>query len=702
MRAGRRHMMKNPSAEADQFQRRAAIGFIGIAVAVTGLCFGYFRLQVLQHDEYQTRSEANRIKPRPVVPARGLIFDRNGKLLADNVPAFRLEVVPEQTGDLKATLKELGEVVNLSPEELQQFESTRKAIRSFRPVVLKLRLSEEERARLAVNRHRFPGVDVVPYLTRRYPYGDLFAHVVGYVGRLDVDDLAALGDSKYSALTHVGKSGLERKYEDRLRGEIGYENVEQNVEGRVLRVVNNVPSLPGADLQLSIDADLQLAAVKAFGDRDGAAIAVDPRTGEVLAMVSLPQFNPNLFVNGISHTDYNALTNNLSRPLFDRNLHGGTPPGSTLKPFAGLAGLESGLRKPEDKILSTGVFHIRGIGRGFGDAHAGGHGWVNLKESIAQSVNTYYYQLALDMGIARFDDYMSRYGFGRPTGIDLIGESSGILPSPEFKRTRFRQEWYLGDTVNAGIGQGMWKTTLLQLVQGTASLADGGTRHPLHLLRASRQGFNAPWLRAPQPQGDTISTSRENLAAVKEGMVAVVHGPTGTARAIGINAPYLIAGKTGTAQVVSNKNNLRRDPHSLPLNLRHQALFIAYAPADDPRIAVAVVVEHGGFGSSSAAPIARAIMDYWLLPKNNNAPVPHARPLPAGAVAPPPALADVALPPESERVPPARDREKVPPARVPNPEKVAPTPVPNPEKVAPTPVPDPEKVPPTRVPDPVP
>jgi penicillin-binding protein 2 len=643
MRAGRRHMMKNPSAEADQFQRRAAVGFIGIAVALAGLSFGYFRLQVLQHEEYRTRSEANRIKPRPVVPARGLIFDRNGKLLADNVPAFRLEVVPEQTGDLKATLAGLGELITLSQEELQQFESTRKAIRSFRPVVLKLRLSEEERARLAVNRHRFPGVDVVPYLTRRYPHGDLFAHVVGYVGRLDADDLEALGDSKYAALTHVGKSGLERKYEELLRGEIGYENVEQNVEGRVLRVVNNVPSKPGADLQLSIDADLQMAAVKAFGERDGAAVAVDPRTGEVLAMVSLPQFNPNLFVNGISHANYNALTNNVSRPLFDRNLHGGTPPGSTLKPFVGLAGLESGLRKPSDRILSTGVFRIRGLGRGFGDAHAGGHGLVDLKESIAQSVNTYYYQLALDMGIDKFDDYMRRYGFGRPTGIDLIGESAGILPSPEFKRTRFRQEWYLGDTVNSGIGQGMWKTTLLQLAQATASLAADGHRHPLHLLRASRQGFNAPWLRAPQPPGDRISTNQQNIAAVKEGMVAVVHGPTGTARAIGFKSPYLIGGKTGTAQVVSNRNNLRLDPRHLPLHLRHQALFIAYAPADDPRIAVAVIVEHGGFGSSSAAPVARAIMDAWLLPKTTSAPLPQAKPQPRGA--PPP------LPAETEHNP---------------------------------------------------
>lgn len=628
MRGSRRLLMKNPHAEADQFKRRALVGFIGIAVALGGLCVGYFRLQVMQHEEYRTRSEANRIKPRPIVPARGLIFDRKGKLLADNVPAYRLEVVPEQAGDLKATLAGLAELVSLSPEELQQFEATRKAIRSFRPVVLKLRLSEEERARLAVNRHRFPGVDILPYLTRRYPYGDLFAHVIGYVGRLDARDLEKIGDSKYSALTHVGKSGLERNYEDKLRGEIGYENIEQNVEGRVLRVVDNEASLPGSDLQLSIDADLQLATVKAFGDNDGAAVAVDPRTGEVLAMVSLPQFNPNLFVNGISHADYNLLTNNPSRPLFDRNLHGGSPPGSTIKPLVGLAGLDSGLRKPSDRILSTGVFHIRGVGRGFGDAHAGGHGWVDLKESIAQSVNTYYYQLALDMGIARFDEYMERYGFGKPTGIDLVGESSGILPSPEYKLSRFHQGWYLGDTVNAGIGQGLWKTTLLQLVQATASVANDGVRHSPYLVRSTRQGYAAAWLRVPQDAGVRISSDHAHLDAVREAMVAVVHGPTGTARAIGIGAPYLIGGKTGTAQVVSNKNNLRRDPHSLPLNLRHQALFVAYAPADDPRIAVAVIVEHGGFGSSSAAPIARKIMDAWLLPAPSAPPPVAPNPVP--------------------------------------------------------------------------
>jgi penicillin-binding protein 2 len=318
-------------------------------------------------------------------------------------------------------------------------------------------------------------------------------------------------------------------------------------------------------------------------------------------------------------------------PLFDRNLHGGTPPGSTIKPFMGLAGLELGLRRPSDRILSTGEWRINGRGRSFGDAHRGGHGWVDLKESIAQSVNTYYYQLAMDMGVERFDDIMGKYGFGQPTGIDLIGETDGILPSPAYKRKRWKQDWYMGDLVNAGIGQGLWKATLLQLAQATAALADEGQRHRLHLLRASRTGFDAPWLRESQPAAVTMSTSHEHMQSIRDAMVATVHGPTGTARAIGINAPYLMGGKTGTAQVVSNKNNLRLDPHSLPLNLRHQALFIAFAPADAPRIAVAVVVEHGGFGASSAAPIARAIMDAYQLPKSSQSAMPLAAPGPSGA-----------------------------------------------------------------------
>jgi penicillin-binding protein 2 len=611
-----RQRIKNNLAESETFQRRSLIGFLCITLALTLLSIGYFRLQVLKHQEYQTLSDANRIKPRPIVPARGLIYDRNGKLLADNTPAYRLELVPEQVEDMDTTIAAIKTIIHISDEDVDSFNKSRKANRRFRAAVLKLKLSEDERARLALNRHRLRGVEVVPYLTRRYPYANLFAHVIGYVGRTDVKDLEAMGDSKFSALSHIGKSGLEKRYEELLRGEIGYEAVETNAQGRPLRIVGKVQATSGTDIQLSIDADLQKAAVEAFGDLQGAAVAVDPKTGEVLAMVSLPLFDPNLFINGISHADYRALTEDLSQPLFDRNTQGGTPPGSTVKPFVAMAGLESGLRKPEDKILSTGEFHLPGIKRGFRDSHRGGHGWVDLPESIAQSVNTYYYKLAVDLGIKRFDQYMGNYGFGKKTGIDLPREQEGILPSPEWKQKRYKQEWFLGETVNAGIGQGYWVVTPLQLAQSTAWLANNGLRQQLHLARASRKGFLEPWQPMPLAPAVRLVSNAAHLQAVHQGMVSTVHGPRGTARVIGIGAKYKIAGKTGTAQRVSRKGNISLDPKKLALNQRHQALFIGYAPAEDPKIAVAVLVQGGGYGATTAAPIARKIMDAWLLPKS--------------------------------------------------------------------------------------
>ena len=612
MKSVRSRPLKNPHAEAALFRGRALQGFAMIAAGMLLLCGWYFRLQVLQHDQYSSRAEANRIKQRPIVPARGLILDRNGKVLADNMQAWRLEITADDVPDMKDTLARLGRIIPLSEDDLATYDKLRRATHGVRAVPLKFALSEAEVARFAINRHLFPGVDVAPYLTRRYPYGELFAHVIGYVGRVDADDVARMGaDSPYAVISQIGKSGLERYYEERLRGEVGYEKVETNVEGRALRVLGRVPAKPGSDLNLSIDADLQRTMVEAFGDYDGAAVAVDPRNGEILAMVSLPSFDPNLFINGISHADYDALLANISKPLFNRVLIGGTLPGSTIKPFVALAGLESGVRKDTDRVLSTGEFHIPGQKRGYRDAEAGGAGWVDLRRSIALSVNTYYYKLAMDMGIARFDDYMRRYGFGEKTGVDLTGESVGVVPSPEWKRKRFKQDWYLGETIISGIGQGYWVVTPLQLAQGVAELADNGLRHRLHLVRSTRDGFAAPWQPLPQPAGIAIATNQDHLSAVRDGMIAVTQ--IGTAHAIGANAPYLIAGKTGTAQRVGRKGNISLDPKALPVSLRHQSLFIAYAPANAPTIAIAVVVEHGGYGATAAAPIARTVLDAWLL-----------------------------------------------------------------------------------------
>ncbi|WP_374249698.1 penicillin-binding protein 2 [Thermomonas sp.] len=610
----RARLLKDHACEAALFRRRALVGMLCALAGLAGLALWYFRLQVVQHELYATRSEANRMRLVPVAPARGLIYDRKGRILADNIAAWRLDAVPERAGDGVALLSRLQGVVALDAEQQAQFLRDYRAARPFKPVTLKLRISDEEAARFAVNRWRFPGVDLVPYLGRVYPYGALFAHVIGYVGRIDDKDLAALGDVG-GAYTHAGKTGLERYYEDLLRGKPGYRRLETNVAGRTVRSLGTVPATPGADLRLSIDADLQQAMVDAFGELEGSAVAVDPRTGEILAMVSLPAFDPNLFVNGISRADFQALNDNPSRPQFNRVVLGGVAPGSTIKPLLGLAGLDSGLRRPEDKILSTGMFYLPGQKRGYGDSHRGGHGWTDLRKSIYDSVNTYYYKLALDMGIARVDQYMGFYGFGRPTGVDLAGEIGGILPSPQWKAAHAPKQgrWYPGDTVITGIGQGFWKVTPLQLAHGVAGLASGWLRPP-HLVKDTRTGFDAPWQPVPLRQPTRISDNPAHLQAVREGMIGTVHGP-GTATNIRPGLTYLIAGKTGTAQVVSRRGTAAINPRNLPMHLRHRALFIAFAPADAPTIAIAVAIEGGGYGASTAAPIARKVFDAWLLGK---------------------------------------------------------------------------------------
>ena len=615
----RARQLKNHNAEAELFRRRALVGFVCVLLALGGLAAWYFRLQVVQHAEYATRSEANRLRLVPVVPARGLILDRKGRILADNVSAWRLDAVPERAGDGARLLASLQSVVALDAEQSARFLRDYKASRPFKPVTIKLKLSDEEAARFAVERWRFPGVELVPYLGRVYPYGPLFAHVIGYVGRIDEKDQAALGAAG-SAYSHTGKTGLERHYDEQLRGKPGYKRLETNVDGRTVRALDTVPATPGTDLQLSIDLDLQRAMVDAFGELEGTAVAVDPRTGEVLAMVSLPAYDTNLFVNGISHADYRALNDNPSRPQFNRAVLGGVAPGSTIKPLLGLAGLDSGVRRAEDKTLSTGMFYVGGQKRGYGDSHRGGHGWTDLRKSIYESVNTYYYKLALDMGIKRFDEYMDRYGFGKPTGVDLSGEIAGILPSPEWKAKNAPKQgkWYPGDTVISGIGQGFWKVTPLQMAQATAALADGWLRRP-HLVKDMRAGFDAQWTPVPLQPPTRISDSPAHLQAVREGMIATVHGP-GTATNIRAGLTYLIASKTGTAQVVSRRGHAAVNPRSLPMHLRHRGLFIAYAPADAPTIAIAVAIEGGGYGASSAAPVARKVMDAWLVGKMPDTP----------------------------------------------------------------------------------
>jgi penicillin-binding protein 2 len=608
----RRTPIKDQQVESLLFQRRAVLSYVAMLVVFGILLARFGELMILRHSEYAARSERNRVKLQPLPPARGLILDRHGEIVADNRLAYRLELVPERAGDLKATLDELAQVIQFDDDERKRFLDLVGARRRFQSLPLRLRMSDDEVARFALERYRFPGVDVVPYLTRHYPDGELFAHVVGYVGRIDPADLGTLDAERYAGTTHIGKTGIERYYESQLHGDVGYEKVETNAEGRVLRVLERSPPRAGDNVYLAIDARLQRATAAAMAGQLGAAVAIDPANGEVLAFVSVPSYDANLFVNGISQTNYQALLNAPGRPLFNRALQGGYEPGSTLKPFMALAGLESGVRDAGYTIFSTGTFQIPGQELSFRDWKRGGHGRVDLVESLAQSVNSYYYQLALDMGIDRMHEYLSRFGFGAVTGIDLVGESAGILPSREWKRARLNQPWYPGETVIAGIGQGYNVATLLQLANATAAIAADGRRYRPRLVHALRPSFDAPPRELPATLlSASMVSNPAHLKLVQRGLEAVLHGPTGTARAVALGASYRMAGKTGTAQRVS-RNRDTDVQRTLRAGQKNQALFIGYAPVESPRIAIAVVVEQGGSGSQAAAPVARAIFDAWL------------------------------------------------------------------------------------------
>jgi penicillin-binding protein 2 len=609
----RRQKLKNPGAEAERFRGRALAGFALIVVCLLGLGARFVWLQVLNHDEFAARSRQNRVHVRVLPPPRGLVYDRNGVLLADNVPAFRLDVVPERVEDMSAMLARLGRIVPLSTDEIADFRRQLGQHRAFQKVPLKMHLTEDEIDRFAVNRWRFPGVDVVPYLKREYPLGAAFAHVLGYVGRINAKELAAIDPKLYEGTNYIGKDGIERYYESQLHGQPGYEVDEVNVDQRVVRVLSVHPPTPGKSLYLTLDTRLQEAAETALAGRPGAVVAIDPRNGQVLAMVSQPSFDPNLFVNGISRSDYAALLHDPDKPLLHRALRGGYQPGSTIKPFLALGGLALGLRTPQDTVYSTGVFHLPGQSRGYRDDRRWGFGTVDLVEAIAKSVNTYFYKLAYDMGIDQFSQWMAHFGFGKPTGIDLIGEGAGILPSRQWKRAHRSNPWYPGETVIAGIGQGYWVVTPLQLGHAVAMLADRAIPHRPHLLLATRKSVNAPKKKAlPTPAGKPVAKLAD-WKAVRKGMLQVVYGgPGSTARGLGDDFPYLIAGKTGTSERYSRTTKAYASHSLAELARRHRALFIAFTPAKAPRIAVAVVVEHGAWGGSTAAPIARAVLDAWL------------------------------------------------------------------------------------------
>jgi penicillin-binding protein 2 len=579
------------------------------ALAAVEEALGRQRAEVEAHSK--TQAEDNRIALVPIPPPRGLIFDRNGVLLADNRPSYILSVVRERVEDLEATLAELQALVPISESDLENFEKKLQRRRPYEAVPLRFRLTEEERARLAVNRYRLPGVVVDAQLLRHYPHGELFSHALGYVGRINEQEVLELDESDYRGTFHVGKVGVEKYYEDILHGDVGYQNVESNAHGRVLRVLERHDPRPGANLTLHLDIRVQRAAYEALGDRRGAVVAIDPLTGGVLALVSTPGFDTNLFVNGISSKDYSALRDSPDVPLFNRAVQGQYPPGSTVKPMMGMAGLESGLVTPETTVPDPGWYRLPGDSRRYRDwilrIRGTGHApKVDLNMAIAESCDVYFYDLARRLTIDRMHDYMEPFGFGRRTGIDTTNERRGVLPSTRWKREAMAQAWYPGETLSAGIGQGYMLATPLQLAVATTVLASRGERREPRFLKA------VDGTPVPAPLLEPLAARDSSWQAVHEGMLEVVHGQRGTAKKLSKDIQYAMAGKTGTAQVIGIAQNAVYNEDEVAERHRHHGLFIAFAPEEAPTIAVAIIVENGG-GSAAASPIARTVIDTWLL-----------------------------------------------------------------------------------------
>ncbi len=608
----------NPEEEFLRYRRRMEVAGIIGAVLLLGLLGRFLWLQVIQYERYHTLAENNRISLVPAPPPRGTIYDRQGVVLASNFAAYTLEITPSKVDKLDEVIDQLSKIVRIDAADQKRFRKLVAESKNFESIPIRNQLSEEEAARFAVNRYRFPGVEVKARLFRQYPFGESFSHVVGYIGRVGQGDLDKLEESgqiaNYKGTDHIGKLGIEARYEPWLHGRTGIEKVETDSSGRAVRTLSRTPPVVGYNLWLNVDSRLQQVAEKVFGDYRGALVALDPRDGAVLALVSKPGFDPNLFVDGIDTASWRELNDTVERPLINRALRGVYPPGSTIKPFMALAGLELGVRKPGDMIQDPGYYSLPGSSHRYRDWKKDGHGMVDAKRAITISCDTYFYGLAHLMGIERMSGFLSKFGFGRKSDVDLDGELAGLMPTPEWKQRRFKQVWWPGETVVAGIGQGYVLTTPMQLALATMAIANDGLIYKPRILRAWQDPISGKVVNAAAQVAGRIDLKPEYVRLVRDAMVAVTH-PGGTAAAAGAGAPYLIAGKTGTAQVVGIKQGARYVESQVAKRNRDHALFIAFAPADDPKIVLAVMVENGGHGGSTAAPIARKVMDYWLLGK---------------------------------------------------------------------------------------
>ena len=600
----------------------ATFGFVLLGIVIARLV----QLQVYDYELFAEQSLDNRYRIEAVPPTRGLIYDRRGRVLAENLPAYQLELIPEQVDDLDDTLQRLAALELIAAEDIPRFKDLSQSGPRFKPVSLNSRLTDEEIANFAIQRPRFPGVDFQPRLVRHYPYGEAIAHVVGYIAALSKSDLQRLDRSQYAGTAHTGKTGVENSYESNLHGDVGHNNVVTNALGRRVpaessgfldALPTNESPAPGDDIYLSLDLDLQLLATKALEGRRGAVVAIDPWTGEILALVSAPTFDPNLFALGMTTSQFSALQNDLEQPLFNRAIRGAYPPGSTIKPMLAIAALETGATNLTRTTLCRGYFVLPGTTRRYRDWKPAGHGEVDLHTAISQSCDVYFYEIGVDLGIDNMHDYLDRFGLGHASGIDIGGEHNGLVPSREWKRNAFRdpadQRWFHGETVIASIGQGYMLATPLQLANAIATVATRGVRYQPRIVAATENTFSGERILNKSKRLDDIALDDvTNWDAVIDAMHEVMHGLRGTARAAGLNAKYEMAGKSGTSQVFSLSQDEEYDEDIIDERLRDHALFVAFAPVDNPRIAVAVVVENGSSGSRVAAPIARQIMDEYL------------------------------------------------------------------------------------------
>ncbi len=612
----RRERLKDANQETRLIRRRLVVAAVMVLVLMAMVLIRLYVLQVLDYEHFATLSNANRVRLKALPPTRGLIYDRNGVVLADNLPAYRLEIIREQVDNLDDTLKRLQQYVDISPRAIRKFRLASRRRKSYESVPLLLNLSDDELARLAVNLHKFKGVEINARLTRHYPLGQHAVHVLGYVSRIDVKDLNRVDEANYAGTSYIGKLGLEKYYEKELHGKVGYQRVEVNAAGRTLRVLDEQPPVSGKNLYLTIDSRLQRLAESMFSHQRGALVAIDPNNGEVLALVSMPSFDPNLFVNGISFKDYKALSDPFNRPLFNRALTGQYPPGSTSKPFFALAGLEDSVISAKKKVFCGGYYQLPNETRKYRCWKKRGHGYVDLSAAITQSCDVYFYSLAYQLGIDRMSAFMKQFGFGSKTGVDSTSERPGLMPSREWKRHARGMPWFPGETLITGIGQGALLVTPLQLASATGALSLQGKRYRPHLVKMiETPGVAEKQIIEPQLAGQYAIRKKRNWQHVVKAMANVVSGIHGTAHRIARGLQYSIAGKTGTAQVFGIAQDAKYVASKVKKKLRDHALFIAFAPVNKPQIAVAVIVENGGHGSSVAAPIARKLMDAYLLPK---------------------------------------------------------------------------------------